>query len=91
VRFRNGQAQTFTTADGLPSNQVHAVQKDLDGSLLIFTPDGLARWRDGRITVERQESDINYKIYVSPSNSRWEMDDKSLRRIHDGRSPTTTR
>ncbi|MBA3786179.1 MAG: hypothetical protein H0X15_11715 [Acidobacteria bacterium] len=39
VRFRNGQSQTFTTADGLPSNQVNGVQKDLDGSLLIFTPD----------------------------------------------------
>ncbi len=53
VRFRNGQSQTFTTADGLPANQVNAVQKDVDGSLLIFTRDGLARWRDGRITVER--------------------------------------
>ncbi len=41
VRFGNGQSQTFTTADGLPSNQVNGVQKDLDGSLLISTPDGL--------------------------------------------------
>ena len=85
ARFRNGESQTFTTADGLPSNQVNALQKDLDGSLLIFTQDGLARWRDGHITVERQESDRNYKIYVAPSNSRWEMDAKGLRRIHDGR------
>jgi len=86
VRFRNGQAQTFTTADGLPSNQVNEVQKDVDGSLLIFTPNGLARWRDGRITVERQEGDRNYKFYVSPANSRWEVDAKGLRRIYDGRA-----
>jgi ligand-binding sensor domain-containing protein/signal transduction histidine kinase len=86
VRFRNGQAQTFTTADGLPSNQVNGVQKDLDGSLLISTPDGLARWRDGRITVERQEGDRNYKVYVSPANSRWEVDAGGLRQIYDGRA-----
>ncbi|CAA9379139.1 MAG: hypothetical protein AVDCRST_MAG74-229 [uncultured Pyrinomonadaceae bacterium] len=86
VRFRNGQAQSFTTADGLPSNQVNGVQKDLDGSLLIFTSVGDARLRDGRITVERQEGDRNYKVYVSPANSRWEIDAGGLRRIQDGRA-----
>ncbi|MGI8566706.1 MAG: ligand-binding sensor domain-containing protein, partial [Pyrinomonadaceae bacterium] len=85
VRFRNGQSQTFTTADGLPSNQVNAVQKDLDGSLLIFTGDGLARVSDGRIAVERQEDGRNYKVYVSPSDARWEMDASGLRRTQDGR------
>jgi len=85
VRFRNGQSQTFTTADGLPSNQVNEVQKDLDGSLLIFTREGLARWRDGRITVERQEDDRNYKVYISPANARWEMDGGGVRRMQDGR------
>ena len=38
VRFRNGQFQTFTTADGLPSNEVNGVLRDLDGSLLILMP-----------------------------------------------------
>ena len=85
VRFRNGQFQTFTTADGLPSNEVNGVLRDFDGSLLILIPNGRARWRDGRITVERQDNDKNYKIYVSPTNSRWELDAGGLRRIQDGR------
>ena len=86
VRFRNGQFQTFTIADG-----VNRVQKDLDGSLLIFKPDGLARWRDGRITIERpEEDDRNYNIYVSPANSRWELDPGGLRRIQDGRAMNYT-
>ena len=87
TRYSNGQGQTFTVADGLPSNQVNSLQKDLDGSLLILTTRGLARWRDGRITVERQDEDFrNYKIYVSPANSRWEMDARGLRRFQNAHS-----
>ncbi len=43
VRYRNGEFKTFTTADGLPSNNVYGVQKDADGSLLIFMANGIAR------------------------------------------------
>jgi ligand-binding sensor domain-containing protein/signal transduction histidine kinase len=86
VRFRNGRSQTFTTADGLPSNHVGEVQKDLDGSLLVSTAEGLARWREGRITVERRADNKDYKIYVSPANVRWEIDVGGLRRTQDGRA-----
>ena len=55
VRYRNGEFQTFTTADGLPSNRVQEIQKDADESLLILTDNGTARWRDGRFTIERAE------------------------------------
>ena len=81
VRFKDGQFQIFTIADGLPSNQVQQVQKDLDGSLLIFTSKGLARWRDGRFSVERQGDFRDYKIYVAPSGIRWEMDKDGLRSV----------
>ncbi|MBA3632294.1 MAG: hypothetical protein H0W58_05710 [Acidobacteria bacterium] len=87
ARFRGGQFQTFTTADGLPSNQVQQVQRDLDGSLLIFTSDSLARLQDERFSVERQGDFRGYKIYVSPSGIRWEMDKDGLRSVaKDGRA-----
>lgn len=86
VRYHQGQFQTFTIADGLPSNQIQQIQRDLDGSLLVFTTYGLARLRDGRFSIARQGDARDYKIYVSPSSIRWEMDKDGLRRIEkDGR------
>ena len=86
VRYRNGEFQTFTTADGLPSNLVHEIQRDADESLLILTDNGTARWRDGRFTIERAEIFRNFKIYLAPSGSRWEMDKNGFRATgKDGR------
>jgi len=87
ARFRNGQFQTFTTADGLLSNEIRQVQRDLDGSLLIFTTHGLARFRDEHFLVERQADLRNFNIYISPSGTRWEMDKDGLRAVSkDGRT-----
>ncbi|MBA2494842.1 MAG: hypothetical protein H0V31_09135 [Acidobacteria bacterium] len=53
VRYQNGEFQTFTTADGLPSNNLREILKDTDGSLLIFTENGIARFRDNRFSIRR--------------------------------------
>lgn len=79
VRYRNGEFQTFTTADGLPSNNLREVLKDTDGSLLIFTENGIARFRDNRFSIERKQDFRDYKIYITPSGTRWEMDKNGLR------------
>lgn len=81
VRFQNGQLKTLTTADGLPTNKVQQIQKDLDGSLLIIANDGLARWREGSLKVERKQDFREYKIYVSPASWRWELDKNGLWKI----------
>ncbi|MDQ3713879.1 MAG: hypothetical protein M3388_16895, partial [Acidobacteriota bacterium] len=86
VRYRNGEFQTFTTADGLPSNNISEILKDMDGSLLIFTQNGIARFRDNRFSLENRCDVRDYKIYVSPSGTRWEMDASGLRATgKDGR------
>lgn len=81
VRFQNGQIQILTTADGLPSNRIFQVQKDLDDSLLITTENGLVSWQNGHISLKRQENARDYKIYISPSGWRWEMDAGGLKRF----------
>ncbi len=86
VRYRNGEFQTFTTADGLPSNNLREVLQDTDGSLLIFTENGIARFRDNRFSIERKQDFRDYKIYIAPSGTRWEMDKDGLRATgKDGR------
>jgi len=86
VRFSGGEFQIFTTADGLSSNYVYEIQKDTDGSLLIFTQNGIVRFRDNRFSIEGQRDFRDYKIYVAPSGVFWEMDKNGLRAIgKDGR------
>jgi ligand-binding sensor domain-containing protein/two-component sensor histidine kinase len=50
VRLHNGALQTFTTRDGLPSNEIYGIQDGVDGELLAFGAGGLSRIRQGRIT-----------------------------------------
>jgi signal transduction histidine kinase/ligand-binding sensor domain-containing protein len=51
TRWKDGHEQTFTSADGLPSNQVLAVLPGRDGVVWAGTEKGLGRWRAGRIDV----------------------------------------
>lgn len=80
TRFQNNQFKTFTTADGLSSNDIHYVQKDLDGSLMVFAINGMSRTRDKGISfnVERRQDIREYKIWVSSSGIRWEINKDGL-------------
>jgi ligand-binding sensor domain-containing protein len=49
TRFAAGEERTFTTADGLPSDQVLAVHPAGGGALWVGTDRGLCRFRPGRI------------------------------------------
>lgn len=85
VRYHDGLFQTLTTADGLASNRITDVQKDRDGSLLMTARDSVARWRNNRFAVEENRESRDFKIYLSPSGARWEMDKASLRVERNGR------
>jgi ligand-binding sensor domain-containing protein/signal transduction histidine kinase len=85
VHLVNGQVQTFTTADGLPANQIDAITRDVDGSLLIFTSAETARLQDGHFQVERGKASRLVKVYISPSNTRWEVDATGVHRFQAGR------
>jgi ligand-binding sensor domain-containing protein len=43
LRFRDGRFDTFTTDDGLPTDDVWAIEEDAAGDLWISGPEGLAR------------------------------------------------
>jgi ligand-binding sensor domain-containing protein/signal transduction histidine kinase len=81
----NGQAQTFTTADGLPENQIDAISKDVDGRLLVLTPTGTGRLQDGHLQTDRSKTAKLAKVYVSPSNTRWEVDATGVHQFQAGR------
>ncbi len=85
LHLADGQVQTFTMADGLPSNQIDDITRDVDGSLLVLTPAGTARLQDGHIQADRSKDAEHVKIYISPSNARWEVDATGVHRFQAGR------
>jgi ligand-binding sensor domain-containing protein len=50
IRHRDGAFTALTTKNGLPDNHVTRIDEDDAGTIWIFTPGGLAQWKDGRLT-----------------------------------------
>ncbi len=75
IRFQNGAATAFTTADGLPSNDVCTIIEDRQGRLWLGTYRGLAEFRDGTIVVHTdQEGPANSHvraIYQDSDDTLW--------------------
>jgi signal transduction histidine kinase/streptogramin lyase len=85
TRYREGQFTTFTTADGLPDNQVTKVEDDPEGGLLILTAKGWARYRDGKFSAYPEPGDwMTLQIYLGPSGARWVLDKTGLTRTQKG-------
>lgn len=50
LRYHEGVFTSWTTREGLPGNFIDYLDEDEAGTLLIFTDQGAAQWRDGRFT-----------------------------------------
>lgn len=80
--YQNGAFQTFTTADGLPSNRVFYFRHDIMGELFIVTAGGNCYLRDGRIVpVEDTGTPDNNFNYLSPSGNFWSYDNNTIRQV----------
>jgi PAS domain S-box-containing protein len=56
--FRDGEFTTYTTADGLPHDEVKAIAEDRDGGLWVGTTGGLALFRNGVFTVRKRSQGL---------------------------------
>jgi signal transduction histidine kinase/ligand-binding sensor domain-containing protein len=84
--LRDGTFRTYTTADGLPSNTVRRLRDLDDGSVLIETAKGLARFYDGKMLpydATAKFADFGYP--VTPAIV-WHQDASGLHRVVDGHS-----
>ncbi|HSF95099.1 MAG TPA: two-component regulator propeller domain-containing protein [Thermohalobaculum sp.] len=68
-RFDGENWQTFTVADGLPSNHVYALHNDGDGRLWIGTSAGLALLGDAGFQVYGHETGLNIQSIFSIETS----------------------
>ncbi len=95
-RLPNGTIYSYTTEDGMPSNEVRAVVQGADGRILAGTNGGLAIIKDGAVVRTVGSSDVikntvfltvaegpDGRIYVgSDGDGIYVIDDKSVSRIN---------
>jgi signal transduction histidine kinase/ligand-binding sensor domain-containing protein len=87
VRYRNGEFQTFSSADGLPSDSIFDVAREPGGSILAYTSKGTARFDGNRFssTMEGTENpDINkLRTYFGASGTHWELTHETLAAVRE--------
>ncbi len=95
IRYSDAQFTRFTVANGLSSNVVVSLGEDVDGDLLIGTPDGLNRLHHGVITLatssEGLPDDFVRSIYTDPDGTVWIGTRRGLARLRDKKYQTFTR
>lgn len=70
LRYRGGRFSYFTTADGLPDNQILALHFDRSGTLWIGTQHGGARYENGRFVAFREADGSALEQVVSFAENR---------------------
>lgn len=80
ARFQNNQFRTYTTVNGLPSDNILDVQRNPDGGLLIITSDGISKTSDnGTSFTNGSRRDFRtFKTYVGHSGIVWEINNGGL-------------
>lgn len=64
-RYDADEFVRYTTADGLPDNDVSALHRDEDGTIWVGTGDGLARLRHGVVTPVRPTEQLPHAAIVT--------------------------
>jgi signal transduction histidine kinase/streptogramin lyase len=74
-RYTNEQFTNYTTADGLPNNEITNLLNLKDGRLLIGTRNGLAIHQDGKITAITKQDDFDKdhirSLYQDADSTIW--------------------
>ena len=81
--YRDGVFTSYTTKDGLPSDQVGHFIHDLKGELLINTGAGQVYMRDGKFVLAEREA--NTRHYLAPSGTQWIIRTSEVTQMKDGK------
>lgn len=95
TRIVDGRFVSYSTADGLPDNDVVALFELQDGTLVADTRKGAARWNAGRFVADKalpSLGDVGRTVLGrSESGAIWYRDTEGLHRFADGRITRTLR
>lgn len=84
--YRSGIFTSYTTANGLPGNQVFSIFSDLNGEPVIATSNGPVYLRGGKIVpAPPQYQSPDMKLYRSPSGAQVTIDASGVKQVKEGR------
>jgi signal transduction histidine kinase/ligand-binding sensor domain-containing protein len=86
TRYKDDVFTTYTTADGLPSNQVWKMYEDPAGNLRAQTTGGLMQWVDGAFkpTIPDPGEPLLGAFQRSRSGAVWSLESGVLHRFENG-------
>ena len=89
IRFRPGPAVRYTTANGLPSNEIFSIRDAADGSLLVGTREGAVTIKDGSVRSMSVPDALHRRLVLDVLEARsgqlWAASPGGLFRIEQGR------
>jgi signal transduction histidine kinase/ligand-binding sensor domain-containing protein len=88
TRYKDEVFTTYTTADGLPSNQVWEMYEDAAGNLRAHTAGGLVQWADGTFkpaTLGPGEHPDLARFQRTSSAPFWYVSEGKLHKVEAGR------
>lgn len=83
TRFKNGEFQTFSTADGLPGINPLFLGTDADNNLLVQTLKGIAKFNGERFERLTEETS-HVGICQARGGGIWRLDKSGLKRFRNG-------
>ncbi|HEX8736786.1 MAG TPA: two-component regulator propeller domain-containing protein, partial [Pyrinomonadaceae bacterium] len=84
MRYAGGKFRTFTENDGLPANSPIAFASDADGSFLVTTMPGIARFDGERFDKLPVNVSVNTRACEARGGGLWLLDENGLRRVRGG-------
>src|SRR5687767_7820533 len=84
MRYKDGRFRSFTEKDGLPTNSPIAFASDADGSFLVITLPGIARFDGERFYKLPIDVSINTRTCEARGGGLWMYDEGGLRRVRNG-------
>ncbi len=91
TRYENGTFKTYTSADGLPSNNIQGLCDDGVGGIQVWTPKGVARWSNGRFISDEVLSRYTGTTMIATrdkSGALWFLSKGALHQLKDGQVST---
>src|SRR5205085_10026430 len=87
TRYKDEVFTTYTTAEGLPSNQVWKMYEDAAGNLRAHTTGGLTQWAEGTFkpaTPAPGEPPNLVAFQRTSSGADWYLEGGVLRKVENG-------
>jgi signal transduction histidine kinase/ligand-binding sensor domain-containing protein len=84
TRYKDEVFTSYTTDNGLPSNQVGPITQDPSGHVLIRSGDQLVLWKDGAFVPYSTTEPLDGQFHRSPNGALWYLDGGTLRKLENG-------